>query len=461
MLNIQHRASAQTGLRTHDPDSFVNQQRALDKKIRRDFETELGELQRLSFDWGGWYSTHLFLFDDGVERSRTLRRYDLRLWSRLTLDRGVHEFYVRGRWSLLDFNRGDSYDGDDDDIEGPNLERGVYRFDLSKARSAQSQSVSDDNLVINAGRDLVLFGDGLTLATPLDHVAIRNIWHHYEITGLYGKTVGSTQDFDLSRTASRMRRDFFGVQVKYLGYERHRPFIYALWQRDRNREEFIRPFQRFDYDSFYVGFGATGEWSKGLRYATEAVYETGHSFGHLQSYKDNNIEAWAVRAELEYLDPGPNQTRTSIEYLFGSGDSDRRLSPTNSVGGNSGDRTDNSFIGFGYRNTGLGFAPRYTNLHMGRMGVSYFPYPEHPQLRRLELGADAYVYYKHHRDGAVSDPTAVRRRGYLGWEMDVFLNWRMSADFAWTTRFGTFFPGDAFSDRSTRTFFLVGMTWSF
>ena len=237
--------------------------------------------------------------------------------------------------------------------------------------------------------------------------------------------------------------------------------MYALWQRDRHREAVFQPLQAFDYDSFYFGLGATGEWAKGWRYATEWVYQRGHRFGQQRFLRDNDIEAWAIDAELEYLFPGEHKARTSIEYLFGSGDADRLASPTNTVGGNLGDHKDTSFIGFGYRDTGLAFAPRYSNLHMGRVGVSYYPWPRHDRFRELQLGTDWYVYHKHHRAAAVSDPTANVGSGYLGWEMDYYANWRVAADMAWTARGGVFFPGQAFSDRTTRTFFLIGLTWSF
>ena len=46
----------------------------------------------------------------------------------------------------------------------------------------------------------------------------------------------------------------------------------------------------------------------------------------------------------------------------------------------------------------------------------------------------------------VSDPTADEQSGYLGWEVDVFTNWRVTSDLAVTVRYGAFFPGDAFSD---------------
>jgi hypothetical protein len=444
-----------------DPDSFLNQQRAIEERLRREFDAEVGEQRRAALDWGGWFNFHLFLFDDGIESSRTLRRYDLRLWGRLTLDEGAHDFYVRTRASLLDFNSGDSYDGRDDDTQGPNLERGVYRFDLARAMQAYEGRVIDYNVVVTAGRDLVELGTGLALSTPLDHVSVRGSYRDFDLTVLAGKTVGSSVDIDLSRSASRTRRNFLGGELRYTGLERHRPFLYTLWQRDRNRERFFWPFQEFDYDSAYFGLGSTGEVVPRLRYSTELVYETGESYGHRQFLRRNDVSAWAFDAALEYLFPGRHKTRASIEYLFGSGDGDRFASPTNSVGGNRGDRRDTSFVGFGYRDTGLSFAPRISNLHMIRSGASFFPWPEDERFRHLELGTDWYVYHKHHRDGAVSDPTANVRSGYLGWEMDYFANWRMTADLAWTTRFGVFFPGSAFDDQSTRTFVLFGVTYSF
>ncbi|MEK7732025.1 MAG: alginate export family protein, partial [Planctomycetota bacterium] len=281
------------------------------------------------------------------------------------------------------------------------------------------------------------------------------------LTTLAGKTVGSSQDFDLTRTATRTRRNFLGAQLKYLRPERHEPFIYALWQRDNNHEDLFPPFQDFDYDSFYAGFGATGELTQSVRYETEWVYETGKSYGHRRFLRRNEIEAWALRAELEYLFRGDHKARASVEYLLGSGDPDRFASPTNTIGGNLGDFADNSFIGFGFRDTGLSFAPRYANLHMWRAGGSFYPWPANQRFRRLELGTDWYLYHKHHASAAVSDPTASVGSGYLGWEMDYYLNWRVTSDLAWTARLGAFFPGDAFHDTSARTFFLIGVTWSF
>ena len=44
---------------------------------------------------------------------------------------------------------------------------------------------------------------------------------------------------------------------------------------------------------------------------------------------------------------------------------------------------------------------------------------------------------------------------------DRIASWAITNDLSWTARYGLFFPGDAFSDQSSRSFFLTGMTWSF
>ena len=459
---------AQPAESRRDPQTFVNQQRALEEQLWTQFDAETPLRLKTYFDYGGWYSRHVSIFDDGIESSRTLRRHDLRLWSRLRLDQGAHEWYVRVRGTLIDFNSGDSYDGDDDDSEGPNLERGYYRFDLARALAAGTErGPRAANLVLLAGRDLVRLGNGLTLATPLDHVSLTASYRDFELRGLAGRSVGSSVDFDLTRTARRTRRAFFGAEARYLGFERHEPFAYALWQRDHHREARHTPGQEFDYDSCYVGLGAVGELMQNLTYRTEWVLQSGRSHPRTGARDAHEIRAWALDTELEYLVPGPRRARVSLAYLFGSGDQERTVSPSDSGGAGqlprwgAVDSTDSGFNGFGYRNTGLALAPRYSNLHQGRCGASFFPWPRHTHLRDLQLGTDWFLYHKHHRAAAISDPVADVPSGYVGWEMDYYANWALSADVVWTARIGAFFPGSAYTDRTTRTFVLFGITWSF
>lgn len=449
---------------TREPESLANLRRQLDEQIERQRREELGAAATTNFEYGGWYSLNFLLFDDGLNSSRTLRRHDLRLWGRLTLDEGAHEFYARLRSAYVNFNTGDSYDGNDDDWEGMNLERGSYRFDLSRAATAygwDGLAGGAINFTLVAGRDLVEIGTGLALSLPLDHVALEVESRDWALRGFAGRAVGSAPDVDGTRPLTRTRRSFFGTELAYTGLDRHEPFVYALWQSDHNDESFPTLLQQYDYDSFYAGAGSRGEIAPNLAYQVEGVLESGHSFGHGAFSSRDPIRAWSANAQLEYLFSGPHKGRLSLEYLFGSGDDDRRFSPTDALGGNTPGAKDTSFVAFGYRDTGLALAPRYSNLHLWRLGGSLIPWPDHKGLEHVELGSNVFLFQKHHRTGAISDPTADVPSGYLGWEWDGYANWELAHDFSWTVRFGAFFPGNAFDDQTTRTFFVTGIVWEF
>ena len=245
------------------------------------------------------------------------------------------------------------------------------------------------------------------------------------------------------------------------GWDGHEPFFYIAWQDDHTTEDPPNLLQQYRYDSRYIGFGSTGELVQNLRYGTEWVIERGRSYGNARFIKRNTIKAWGFDHRLDYYFRHKSKPVVSAEWMFASGDANRLGSPTNAAGGNRNDKVDRGFIGFGFRDTGLSFAPRLSNIHVWRLGSSFRPLPEVEAAKNLELGTDWYLYYKHRSKAAISDGLAARQSGYLGWEMDYFANWRIVSDLAWTIRFGAFFPGKAFSDRTTRTFLLTGLTWSF
>lgn len=442
------------------PDTFLNQQRTIEEQIRSELDRELPVGQKIDWDWGGWYNVWAFHYDDGI-KTRTMVRNDFRLWTGATLDQGAHEMYVRGRWSFIDWSHGDSYDCDDHDVQEPNLERGYYQFDLRNAMKAYGHRYTENDLTFKIGRDYVEFGTGYALSMPLDQVTMTAEVAKFQITGLMAQTIHSMDDMDRSAHHSgESYRTFWGIQAKYLGLAKHEPFAYVLWQDNQRREHPWRYRQNWDYDSFYAGFGSRGELIKNLRYGTEWVFEHGSDYGNRRFLDRDRIDAWAFDVLLEYLTQWRSRPRFVGEYMFASGDPDRYGSPTNAVGGNTrGD--DTSFNGFGYRDTGLSFAPSLSNIHIWRLGASFFPFEQVEPLSKLELGTDWFLYWKQRRTGAVSDPTADERSGYLGWEMDYFANWRLTSDLSWTVRYGIFFPGHAFSDESTRTFFMTGMAWSF
>jgi hypothetical protein len=444
---------------------FLQQQRAIEEQVRQELNRELPADQRFNLDYGGWYSFYLFLWDDGVNSSRTYRQHDVRLWSSLSLDQGAHQFYGRLKMQWEDFNHGDSYGRNEDDFVGPNLDRGYYQFSLRQALSAYAHERVDDDFKVKVGRDFVEFGSGFALSQSLDQVLLTAELNKVEIQGLAATTVRSENDIDTSRpNAGDSERNFWGTQVRYKGLEKHEPFAYFLYNEDQHRDAWYTLLKNFDYDSWYLGLGSTGELVRNLRYVGEWVLEGGRSYIDRRSIFEENrraaIQAWALDLGLTYLSQRRMHPTVRGEYIFASGDPDRRGSPTNVRGGNTRGN-DNSFSAFGYRDTGLAFAPRMSNIHIWRTGGSFLPLETLKGFERFELGTDWFMYAKNRSQGAVSDVTADDPSGFLGWEMDYYLNWRITSDLSFTTRFGTFFPGQAFSDETTRTFFLTGVTYSF
>lgn len=442
--------------------SFVDRQRILQRENEDRQHRDIPLTQKLSVDYGGWFNTYFFLYDDGVDSSRTLRQYELRVWASVTADRGIHTGYARMRTTYLDWNKGDQVTAHEDDLDGPNLERGWYQFDVARALRIYGEKDIPFELRTKIGRDLVNVGTGYAISLPLDHVEIVGEWYDFETRFLVGRTPSSVENIDSSRSvADHSDRDFWVIEEKYKGFENHEPFVYVAWQNDHTREDPLDLLQNYQYDSAYVGFGSTGELIDNLRYSSEWVIERGESYGDQRYLYTNDIKAWAFDQRLDYYFRHKTKPVVSAEYMFASGDPKRAGSPTNAEGGLVGDNVDNGFVGFGFRDTGIAFAPQLSNIHIWRLGGSLRPLPDYDATKDLEIGTDYYLYWKNKKAAAVSDGLADEQSGYLGWEMDYYANYRILSDLSWTVRFGTFFPGSAFSDRSVRTFLLTGITWSF
>ncbi|MFO0838546.1 MAG: alginate export family protein [Phycisphaerae bacterium] len=440
-------------------DSLLQTQRALDETLKQERREQAPLNALLDWQWGGWIDYYVFHFDDGVQSQRVLQRPGMSAWTRLRIDDGAHEFFARIRLRLDYFDPGDEFDRQEDWV-GPNFDRAWYQLDLNKALHLDNSAPLSFKTRI--GRQDVQFGTGYALDLPLDAVVLDFEIQRFRAIGLLGKTPGSTPNVDRSAPVdSHSNRHFYGVQLQYEGIQNHVPFAYALWQQDHTDERPKDFFQEYNYESQYFGIGSRGQIVRNLNYWAEGVWESGRSYGDGQFLRQDYIAAYGWDAGLEYLFGGDYRPRLAGEYMFGSGDSGRIFSPTNALGGNRGDRKDSSFVGFGYRDTGISAALATSNIHVFKASGSVAPAPNIELLRDLELGTNWYLYYKNKRHGAVSDTLADEYSGYAGWEMDYYANWRIDADLSWTIRWGMFFPGSAFSDRDSRSFLVTGLTWSF
>lgn len=464
----------------------------LDRRVRANEMIPVG--QRALVDYGGLLTLgYLNVRDaDGTNPNKGARLYELVGYARVNLD-GVHEGFVRGRYTYTDYlSEDDSFDGRGSRENRDKLDRAYYRFDLGRYMQAYEGKSGDPGLSIQAGRDLVYWANGLVLGQRLDGVIADFSSGPFSLQAIAGITPEDTVDFDASRPDFDIdtRRGFYGALASLQAAERHRPFVYVLSQRDYNDRD---PFPvgpgftpgtvgeplpaRFRYDSWYVGAGSTGNLTDRLLYGVEAAYQGGQSlasnavpdagFFAVQEQTENTIQAWAVNARLEYLVPDTRQTRISLEQTLASGDPNRISSSRDTVGGDLANTNDNAFNGFGLINPGLAFTPNLSNLSITRLGISTFPLPQNSLTRRLQVGLDVFVYFKIRREAVIDerttgfDPDSSFNR-YVGIEPDLFMNWQLTSDLTLVARYGIFFPGNALvANDEPRQFLYLGMTYAF
>ncbi|MBN2375485.1 MAG: alginate export family protein [Sedimentisphaerales bacterium] len=446
--------------------------RILEEPFRLKMDEEVPLDKRVVFDWGGWFRSSVWDIRDYVDRDldgsgdgrRTLRRQQLRLWGQLNLD-NVHRIYTRGRLDYLDWNSGSSFDGNDSDLYGPKLDRLWYDFNLQRALMAQGEKPGEYDFSVRLGRQYVEWGTGLALSTPLDALLVEGSWRDWSATGLLGMSVGDAYNIDQSFPGnSKESRRYWGVKLNYEGWRDHEPFAYFFAQEDQD-DGSVRNGQSFGYNSNYTGLGSRGRFfHKDLQYSCEFAVETGENYARDGIGRRQNIMAWGFDTELRYLIPDERESQVSIEYLLTSGDPDRGVSPSDTVGGNLWHTNDSSFVGWGYRNTGLALAPRLSNLGMVRLGYSTFPAKHIKFFEKLLAGTDFFVYHKQRSDAVISDDLSTQDSKCVGAEIDFYMNWRLASDVAWTVRYGVFIPGSAFSrdnSRTDRQHFFTGVTLNF
>ncbi len=452
--------------------------------LRANPSLSLGE--RMLLDYGALVNFGFLAVDDDDQSTRILRQYDNRVYGRLSID-GVHEFYGRLRFLYQDFNNNDSFrTGGGDRFDYPIGDRWWYKFDYRRAVEAYDGRYSDWNFTVKAGRQYVEWATGLTLSEQLYAVTTKTeLANVFEVETLFGMTPKSSViDIDSSRPGydTDTDRKFFGGKLTYLGFENHKPFVYALVQRDFNDDDFgvitigATAFPTaFNYDSEYFAIGSTGKLMPRLGYELEAVYQTGETNSNsfvlvagvptpiglvLGDQTRDDIEAWAVRTELTYYFFDDAKSQIELETIFASGDDDRALDTSNTFGGNRPNTHDKAFNAFGFANTGLAFAAPVSNLAMVRLGGSTFPLRESDLFRDMQVGVDFFVYNKLDSGAPIDEATS--NNHFLGVEADVYANWRVTSDFGVFVRYGVYFPGTAVSaDNDERHYLYAGVAYAF
>jgi hypothetical protein len=426
--------------------------------------------QRAFVDYGAYLTLSYLSFDDRQNDNHAYRGGDLVGYARVNFD-NAHEFYIRGRLTYRDFNPGDGFENQPDHLEG-HVEEAYYQFDLAGYLGAgRGGPVGGDNATVRIGRQFETWADGLVLSQYVDGARVVFDRGPLSLELLASVTAQDlTVDFDATRPGfhNDTRRAFYGALLSArVGAQR--PFVYAMVQRDQNSDG---PFDvgpipaRFRYNSYYLGAGVNGAITDKLAYGAEVVYEGGHTLsggydpGTLrpEAQDEGRISAYAGELHLDYLLNDRRRTRLGAGLLFASGDPDRG-DTSNTFGGNRAGTGDQAFNALGLVQTGLAFAPNFSNLVVVRGVASTYPLAGVAAFSQLQVGVEVFAFDKLRSHGAIDEPTTDSR--YLGWEPDLFVNWQVTDDVTLVMRYGIFFPGSAVPSDEQRQFFYAGLTYAF
>ena len=432
--------------------------------------------QRLLVDYGAYLTFNYLSVDDANANDHTLRETDAVGYARLNLD-NAQEFFIRGEEQYQDFSVGDSFFSRQTRQHSA-IQELYYRFDLQRYLSSYKGEVTDSDFSVTAGRQSIIWGNGLAFNQDLDALTLDGLSGPLTVEAVMGRTVRDTVDFDTSRPGfnSLTERLFFGG-LATLTVGRNKPYFYVVAQEDDN-PDFVSTEAlaqggaiktHFDYNSVYVGGGSSGSLGDKLVYGIEGCFEGGSTLSNSFELTSSGIEpitqthdpirAGAADARIDYVFGDPHETRASAEMILASGSHDRGQTNT-TFNGEAPHTTDQAFNGFGLLNTGLAFSPEVSNLIITRVGVSTKPLFESYAFRQLEVGADFFFFQKYLEHAPIDEESDAGR--YLGCEPDIFLNYQITSDLTLATRYGVFFPGKKItSSDQDRQLFFTGVTLAF
>jgi hypothetical protein len=441
-----------------------DQRRIEEEKLKALQETEQKILEgenRLVFDYGGWVNFSCDDYDDDDNDSLTAdtldytHSLDYRLWLKATLRPPAdgaypneHSLYIR----LKDFfylERTPSEVAGGYDHDGPHLDYGYLVLDFRPWWT-------------EIGRRYYSVGQGIAYSNVNDGVELYGSFENWNLKMFYAHTLPHEDNIDTSVPGydKESDRDYYGLEATYLGISNHGLYGFVLVQRDESDEAPNDEVHEFTYDSEYIGLGSQGKIIPKMHYWAEVIRETGESYIY-DTREQKDIDAWAVDCGITYDWDVYSQPNISVEYAFGSGDSDRTSVTDTEDGNTSGD--DTNFLYFGYLPGGYALSPRLSNLHFYKTGVLFKPLEKWRFFRNLSLGADYYWYYKDKKEGGIYDTDATLNDRGIGTELDLMLSWQILSDLTCSFQYGHFMPGDAYPDETndTEDYFSTGVSFTF
>jgi hypothetical protein len=417
------------------------QERRIEEEKRTTLrQTELKALEgqrKLLFDYGGWINLIYINYhnDDNnssvadlIDDSLSL---DVRLWTKATYRPSLgkeHSIYLRLKNEYL---RRWSYDPAKDN-DGPHLDMGYLTLDFNP-------------LWIQTGRQYFSLGQGIAYSDVHDGIQLLGLYPNWNFKVLISQTLPHEENIDYSVPGydKESERNFYGMQLNYLGLPNHNLYGFFVIQRDDSDEDPEDVIHQYTYDSEYFGLGGDGNITSSLRYWFELIGETGKSFIY-QTGERKDVGAWAVDFGLSCVWQMFAHPNFSFEYALGSGDSDRS-NVTNTYQGNSSGN-DRNFLYFGYFPTSYALAPRLSNIHIVKFSGSLLPLEKINLLNLNKLSTELSFYYfcKYRKTGGIYDTDATESKRDIGREIDLTLSWKPTSDLNFSFLYGYFIPADAY-----------------
>jgi hypothetical protein len=437
------------------PAFAQDQQKLIEDERRREMDQrpkpDDDMRQTWLWDGGGWLHVEFDQVDDPpLSDTRTNRFVDLRLWGELRYER-IYSLYCRLKTSYTDFNKGDQYSGTDDNtFQTPQIDE-LYA-------DADWTDPAGRGWSARVGRAFMSMGSGL-LYNDLAYLAQGSYSaERWAVRAWVGHSIVHEQDIDQSiQHANKSYRGFIGAEGEYLLTGNHRAYGMLLVERDFNHDTFSSV--DWTYNANYVGLGAMGTIWAGLGYSAEFVYEFGKSAAAVSTQLET-ISAFAALATLDYNFSGPLEPLLLLQYMYGSGDPDRR-SVSDALAGNQAGTDDTGFLSFGFVQTGYSLFPRVSNIHILRVGGTIRPLEDMELFHKFQVGVFGYFYRKAESACPISDSLAELNSSDIGEEVDFTLRWRIFSDVGFSVNYGCFFPGAAYQDQKARNFIYAGLTYSF
>jgi hypothetical protein len=424
-------------------------------------ESKVSESEkRLVFDYGGWLNLRYIDYneDDNDSSSPDIIDYttlvDSRIWLKATLKPALnanyenqHSLYIRFKNLYADYRPKDTGGGSDND--GPHLDYAYLILDLRPSW-------------LKIGRGYFSIGQGITYSNVNDGAELNFYQDNWSLKTFVSHTLPHEDNIDLSVPGydNTTDRFFYGLEYSYLGVPEQNFYGYVLIQRDYSDENPEDTTHDYTYNCEYVGLGGQGKIKSAISYWTEIIRQTGKSFIYNTNEK-KDVRAWAGIFGIAYDFNAYSHPNFAFEYAFGSGDPDR-TSVTDTQNGNASGG-DKNFLYFGYIPAGYALAPRLSNLHIYRLGLTIKPLEKIALFKNLKLGVDYYRYCKDKASGGIYDTEASENSKDVGNEIDLTANWQIFSDLLCSIQYGYFNPGKAYPDSThdSEEYLSLSMTLTF